>query len=43
MARRTAPTLAAVLLLSMTPEAQNGTPSVDWPMVARIREEGLQR
>ena len=35
--------LATTLLLLLTLAATGGTPTVDWVMVARIREEGLQR
>lgn len=35
--------LLVLPLLSLAPAAQIAAPAVDWPMVARIREEGLQR
>ena len=35
--------LVALPLLSLAPAAQTAAPQVDWPMVASIREEGLQR
>jgi hypothetical protein len=36
-------TVLALPLAALAVGAQSVSPSVDWPMVARIREEGLQR
>lgn len=41
--RRVRLILLALPLLSLAPAAQTAAPTIDRPMVAKIREEGLQR